>query len=76
LHVLPADTTGCTTAYLESGDDGDALQKRRINSAHRRRALEMLASNPHGATTKLLVVAYGFDNEMIAASCATDVAAT
>jgi hypothetical protein len=36
----------------------------------------MLASNPHGATTKLLVVAYGFDNEMIAASCPTDVAAT
>ena len=39
---------------------------RRLNPAHRRRALELLASSPHGATTKLLVVAHGFEIDMIA----------
>jgi hypothetical protein len=43
-----------------------APRKRRLNPAHRRRALELLASSPHGATEKLLVVAHGFDNDMIA----------
>ena len=41
-------------------------RKRRLNPAHRRRALELLASSPHGATEKLLVVAHGFDGDMIA----------
>jgi hypothetical protein len=41
-------------------------RKRRLNPAHRRRALELLASSPHGATTKLLVVAHGFESDMIA----------
>src|SRR5258707_15067168 len=39
---------------------------RRLNPAHRRRALELLASSPHGATKKLLEVAHGFDTDMIA----------
>jgi hypothetical protein len=37
-----------------------------FNPAHRRRALDLLASSPHGATEKLLVVAHGFDSDMIA----------
>ena len=41
-------------------------RKRRLNPAHRRRALELLASSPHGATKKLLEVAHGFDTDMIA----------
>ena len=41
-------------------------RKRRLNPAHRRRALELLDSSPHGATTKLLVVAHGFEIDMIA----------
>ena len=43
-----------------------AKPPRRLNPAHRRRALELLASSPHGATTKLLVVAHGFESDMIA----------
>ena len=39
---------------------------RRLNPAHRRRALELLASSPHGATKKLLEVAHGFDTDIIA----------
>ncbi len=41
-------------------------RKRRLNPAHRRLALELLASSPHGATEKLLVVAHGFDSDLIA----------
>ena len=46
----------------------EPLRKRRrhLNPAHRRRALELLASSPHGATEKLLVVAHGFESDMIA----------
>ncbi len=36
----------------------EPLRKRRLNPAHRRRALELLASSPHGTTEKLLVVAH------------------
>ena len=43
-----------------------AKPPRRLNPAHRRRALELLASSPHGATKKLLEVAHGFDADMIA----------
>src|SRR5258708_18564899 len=46
----------------------EALRKRRL-SPQPRRALELLkllASSPHGATTKLLVVAHGFEIDMIA----------
>jgi hypothetical protein len=39
----------------------EPLRKRRLNPAHRRRALELLASSPYGTTEKLLVVAHGFD---------------
>jgi hypothetical protein len=35
-------------------------------SADQRQALELLASDPHGATEQLLVVAHGFDSDMIA----------
>jgi hypothetical protein len=35
-------------------------------SANQRQALELLASDPHGATEQLLVVAHGFDSDMIA----------
>ena len=35
-------------------------------SAERRQALELLASDPHGATEELLVLAHGFDSDMIA----------
>ena len=46
----------------------EPLRKRRL-SPQPRRALELLkllASSPHGATTKLLVVAHGFEIDMIA----------
>ncbi len=39
----------------------EPLRKRRLNPAHRRRALELLASSPHGTTEKLLVVAHGLE---------------
>jgi hypothetical protein len=35
-------------------------------SAEQRRVLKLLASSRHGATEKLLVVAHGFDSDMIA----------
>jgi len=35
-------------------------------SAEQRRALEMLAGNPHGVSDDLLVLAHGFDGGMIA----------
>ena len=35
-------------------------------TAERREALELLASDPHGATEELLVLAYGFDGDMVA----------
>jgi hypothetical protein len=35
-------------------------------SAEQRQALELLASDPHGATEELLVLAHGFDSDMIA----------
>jgi hypothetical protein len=41
-------------------------RKRRLNPAHRRRALELLASSPHGATEKLLLAALGFNSDTIA----------
>jgi hypothetical protein len=41
-------------------------RKRPLNPAHRRRALELLASSPHGATEALLVVAHGFNSDLIA----------
>jgi len=46
----------------------EPLRKRRL-SPQPRRALELLkllASSPHGATKKLLVVVHGFDTDMIA----------
>jgi hypothetical protein len=39
--------------------------KRRLD-VEQRRALEMLASIPHGVTEDLLVLAHGFDSDMIA----------
>jgi hypothetical protein len=41
------------------------LRKRRL-TAEQRGALEMLASDPHGATEELLVLAHGFDSDMVA----------
>jgi hypothetical protein len=35
-------------------------------TAEQREALELLASDPHGATENLLVLAHGFDSDMIA----------
>jgi hypothetical protein len=35
-------------------------------TAEQREVLELLASDPHGAIEELLVVAHGFDNDMIA----------
>jgi hypothetical protein len=35
-------------------------------SAEQRQPLELLASDPHGATEELLVLAHGFDSDMIA----------
>ncbi len=35
-------------------------------STEQRQALELLASDPHGAGEELLVVAHGFDSDMIA----------
>jgi len=61
-------TGGDTDCRATSDDDGDAPQKTSSNPAHRRRALVLFASSPHGATEKLLVVAHGFDINMIAAS--------
>lgn len=40
-------------------------RKRRLN-AEQRQALELLASDPHGATENLLVLAHAFDGDMIA----------
>jgi hypothetical protein len=48
------------------GSDEPLRKRRHLNPAHRRRALELLASSPHGATEKLLVVAHGFDSDMVA----------
>jgi hypothetical protein len=35
-------------------------------STEQRQALELLAADPHGATEELLVLAHGFDSDMIA----------
>jgi hypothetical protein len=35
-------------------------------SAEQRQVLELLASRPHGVTERLLVLAHGFDSDMIA----------
>jgi hypothetical protein len=43
-----------------------AKPPRRLNPPHRRRALELLASSPHGGTKKVLEVAHGVDTDMIA----------
>jgi hypothetical protein len=40
-------------------------RKRRL-STEQRQALELLAGDPHGATEELLVLARGFDSDMIA----------
>ncbi len=51
-------------------------RKRRL-SPQPRRALEplkLLASSPHGATEKLLVVAHGFDSDLIAGLIRTGLA--
>ena len=40
-------------------------RKRRL-TAEQRQALELLASDSHGATEELLVLAHGFDSDMIA----------
>jgi hypothetical protein len=42
------------------------LSRRRRLSMEQRQALELLASGPHGATEELLVLAHGFDGDMIA----------
>jgi len=39
---------------------------RRRLGPEQRQALELLASDPHGATENLLVLAHGFDGDMIA----------
>ncbi len=55
----------------------EPLRKRRL-SPQPRRALELLkllARSPHGATTKLLVVAHGFESDMIAGLVRTGLAA-
>ena len=57
------------------GSDEPLRKRRHLNPAHRRRALELLASSPHGATEKLLVVAHGFDSDMIASLVRTGLAA-
>jgi hypothetical protein len=41
------------------------MTSRRL-TAEQREVLELLASDPHGATEELLVVAHGFDGDMIA----------
>jgi hypothetical protein len=41
------------------------MSKSRV-SAEQRRALELLASSPHRATKRLLVVAHGFETDRIA----------
>ncbi len=53
---------------------GTSPRKRRLNPAHRRRALELLASSPHGATEKLLVVVHGFDSDLTAGLIRTGLA--
>jgi hypothetical protein len=44
---------------------GKYPRKRRF-STEQRQALELLAGDPHGATEELLVLAHGFDSDMIA----------
>jgi hypothetical protein len=44
---------------------GKPPRKRRL-TREQRRALQILASDPHGATEELLVLAHGFDGDMIA----------
>ena len=44
---------------------GKSPGKRRL-SPDERQALELLASDPQGATEELLVLAHGFDGDMIA----------
>jgi hypothetical protein len=41
------------------------LRKRRL-SAEQRRALELLAGSPHGATEELLAYGHGFSRRMLA----------
>jgi hypothetical protein len=50
-----------------------ANPRRRLNPM-RRRALELLAGRPNGVTKKLLVVAHGFDGDMIAGLVRTGLA--
>jgi hypothetical protein len=40
-------------------------------SVEQRQALELLASDPHGATEELLVLAHGFDSDAIASLAAS-----
>jgi len=48
-------------------------RRRRLNPI-RRQALELLASRPSGITKKLLVLAHGFDTDMIAGLVRTGLA--
>ena len=43
-----------------------APPRKRHLTREQRPAMELLASNPHGATEDLLVLAHGFDSDMIA----------
>jgi hypothetical protein len=44
---------------------GKYPRKRRLGT-EQRQALDLLAGDPHGATEELLVLAHGFDSDMIA----------
>src|SRR5215468_9516008 len=56
---------GIQTAGEEADGGAAAMMEQRLN-ADERQVLELLASRPHGATERLLVLAHGFDSDMIA----------
>jgi hypothetical protein len=56
-----------------AGARADDARKHRL-SVEQRRALEMLAGSAHDVTEDLLVLAHGFDSDMIAALVRTGLA--
>ena len=71
--VTQLDRTGGQIAGRHATMTATPPRRRRLNPI-RRQALELLASRPSGITKKLLVLAHGFDTDMIAGLVRTGLA--
>ncbi len=71
--VTQLDRTGGQIAGRHATMKATPPRRRRLNPI-RRQALELLASHPSGITKKLLVLAHGFDTDMIAGLVRTGLA--